>query len=244
MHSALNLHLMQCSMEAFDTARQARSDFEEIFKTLPDVVGFTEVGGTDLRNELAMSAGARGYRVVGGRGDTALAVRGGHEIREQGSVRLHEGGRDEFGPYGPRYLDWVQAEIDGEVVTVSEAHWVRPKTSERRRKHRISTEAALRLAKDKSTGRDLAFTMGDLNEDDSPTERPGSAGARFDAEGITTIWDELGVYPATGPGGGTIDLIASVDADRRVTAAGVHVHRLLNADHHRISGFYTIQHRA
>lgn len=235
------IFLMQASMLASDTIKHARADFATIFEGQPDVIGFTEVTINGLRNELTLSAGENGYKVFGGRGDTALAVRADHAVRDSGSILIHPGGEDEFGAYAARYLDWVTAVVNDEIVTVAEAHWVRPRTPERIRRHRMATDAAVALLKEKSGSSAIAFLLGDLNEDDGPTEDAGSAGARFEAAGITTIWDELGFYPATHDGGRTIDLIASVDADIRVTAVGVYVFRLSHSDHRPVAGFYTVE---
>lgn len=234
-------HFAQVSGEAFDDADKVAEDCNDTFETEPDAAGFTEFSNKGHRDVLLSAAKRNGYLVRGGVGDTAIALRGDHGFRRFQSVIAHGGGRDAFGAYGSRPLEVLTAEMYGETTTVLEGHWVRPKNLDRRKKHAIMTDLAIQLMTEHSAGTKLSVLLGDLNEDDNPTERLGSAGARFNKAGITTVWDELGIYPATGPGGGTIDIAATKDTDKRMRALGVNVWRRGHSDHNRVSFFIGVR---
>lgn len=240
--SARLFHFAQVSLEAFDQNPEVAADVEAALETQPDAVSFSEATVKGHRDEVTEVCKSHDYAVRGGlKGDTCVALRGDHDVMRFESVVAHGGGSDEFGAYGPRTLEVLTARIESEVVTVIGGHWLRPKNVERRAKHAVMTRTAVDQMSIHSGGTRLAVLLGDLNERDTVVERLGTAGARFNAAGITTIWDELGVYPATGPHGGTIDFLATKDEDRRMQAAGVHVWRLGNSDHHRVSGFYSVR---
>lgn len=234
------LHLVQASLEAFDTNPQVTADIEAALTIGADAIGFTEVTRKGHRDELTAAARRHNHIIQGGDGDTAVAIPRHHTFIRGGSRLACTGGRDEFGTYGPRYIDWATVDMYGETVTILEAHWPRPKNTERRIKHKALTESAIRLIQAKSEGAALAFLLGDLNEDDEPGASARAA-AQFKAAGITSIYDELAYYPATGPGGGTIDLIASANRDTRVSAAGAYAWPRGHSDHHRVSAFYTVR---
>jgi hypothetical protein len=233
------LHVIQSSGEAFDSSAQATRDFDHVLFLGADAIGFTEVSKKGHRPELLAACKRHNYILQGGEGDTAVAVSRQHRFIRGGSKLACTGGKDEYGAYGPRYVDWATFEAYGETVTVTEAHWPRPKNAERVAKHKAVTAAVIKLAQEKSTGTALAFILGDVNENLSGAA--GIAERAFANARITHIYDLLRTYPDTGPGGGTIDLIASVNADARVKAVGLHVVGGLNTDHKTVSGFYTVR---
>lgn len=232
------LHLVQYSLEAFDTNPQTTADIEDTLALGADAIGFTEVTKKGHRDELIAAARRHNHLVQAGDGDTAVVIPRHHAYIRGGSRLACTGGRDEHGAYGPRYIDWATANMYGETVTVMESHWPRPKNLQRVGKHNDVTAAAIKLMNEKSAGTALAFMLGDVNED-APAK--GRAWRRLNAADITTIWDELSYYPPTGPGGNTIDWIASNNTDGRVSAVGVNVWPLRNSDHHRVSAFYSVR---
>lgn len=236
----LRLDLTLAPLEAFDAAKLAREDMRDAFTTRPDIVGFTEVSPNGLRDSLLAVARAEGYRVYGGNGDTAVAVRRDIHVTTHGSIRAHSAGKDEHGSYGPRFVDWVQVDLDGERITVAVIHRVRPLNANRRTLGRTVIREALALIQMKSRGTNLGFILGDFNEDDTSGAR-ARANDQLERADVTTFWDRVGEYPATGPGGGTIDWAANPDADTRVTPLAWRVHPRRNADHHRVTFIYNIR---
>lgn len=234
------LHLVQYSLEAFDTNPQITADIEDTLALGADAIGFTEVTKKGHRDELIAAARRTGHLVQAGDGDTAVVIPRHHTYIRGGSRLACTGGRDEYGAYGARYIDWATANMYGETVTIMESHWPRPKNAERRQKHAQVTEAAIKLMHAKSDAAHIAFLLGDINESDGPGTR-GRAGAVLANAGIQSVWDELSYWPPTGPGGGTIDLVASATRDGRVTPAGAYVWPLRNSDHHRVSAFYNVR---
>lgn len=237
----VRIHAMQASGNAFHPAEQAGEALAVILRRVPTVVGLTEVT-RDHAPTLARVARAHGFHLLHGAGDVALALHRRHRIRRSEAIPLHPGGRDEAGAYGPRALAVVEADVDGELVTFVEGHWVRPRTPARRRRHRLTTAAALRILDARSIGRRIAVLMGDTNEVDTPDPaRPGTAGALLEGAGVTTVYDEVGLYPGTGPKGYPIDVIATVDADRRLSVTGIRTWTAPGLDHKQLSAYLRIR---
>jgi hypothetical protein len=251
------LHLMQASMQWRDTDAQTRADFDRILTRGADVIGMTEVSERNRNLRLLRDAAKpTGYQVFNDAaeegfagGETAIAVRKNLDVRSHGAelVNEPEAGKPPAAGHSARLIQWVEVIWEGNRVFVFEAHWVtgfgrRPSRTE---KHRKMTDAIIELVQRNGRGTRLAFFMGDVNLDEETDRgrRQAATHARFTEAGLTTVWDELAVYPGThgnAKTGGTIDIIGSYDPDRRVSADSVRVWRKLNSDHLQVSAWYDV----
>lgn len=230
------LEIAHCSLQTSDTVEQTKHDVSAVLARQPLVAGFTELGKAAHLQAAADSARFYGYNLRAA-GEVVLMWRLPALELDYGSLRVHDGVP---GAYEPRFLLWSTLDWYGETVTVGVAHWVRPGTARRRAHRRAMTDATIALMARSSTGPKIAFMVGDTNEDAS---WGGPVANAYRDAGIRTIYDELRHYPATGPGGGTIDWIASCNRDTRVKGTGFRVYRNLNTDHDAVTAYYAIEPR-
>lgn len=122
-----------------------------------------------------------------------------------------------FGPKGVVYVEFDSTNRDLGHVTVMAAHYL----TEARRPgspwwpwNEKLGKAIGELAEEKGKGKSLVFYGGDQNMADNRNNEP--QGDTFFGEDLTSTWDELKTYENTGHG--CIDVIATYDADKRVSA--------------------------
>lgn len=235
------LHLVQMSGDAFDTASAARADVEANLARRPDALGLTEFSIKGHRTVAEAACKAHGYRLRGGDGDTAICLRGDHDLLAFASPRVHNGGTDSQGRYAARTLEILTADMYGERVTVTESHIVRGGTPTRV-KHRTTTAKLIaQMLNQYAEGNNLAFGLMDANQaDDAGKDEAGSVLGILKAAGLRTVYDELGYHPATGPGGSAIDVCVSANVDTRVRAVVAAPWPLLHSDHHSVSFVYSV----
>jgi hypothetical protein len=179
-------------------------------------------------------------------GNDAICVRDDLTIIAKDATLVNPGvkGTPPVGGHSQRHALWVQVELWKESIFYVEGHWVTgyKQFEERRREHDAMSTEIVRLVQEYGRGKDLAFFSGDTNVPDSEGINPGYK--ILDEGGLTTCWDEIGLYPAThgqnnGPGK-TIDIIGSYDLDVRVTCEKARAWPKSNADHNPISAWYRI----
>ena len=233
-----NIHGSQVSLEAFDSNAQTISDVQAILEAQPDWANFTEATLKNHRDEVAATCKQHGYQLLGGKGDTAIALHRDHRLLGFVSHVAHSGGRDSAGVYGARTVEALTASMYGETVTVLGGHWLRRGTPKRDAKRAAMTKLACELVEHHSEGKRLTFLAGDFNED---CRDNGPAKRMLAAHGIRTLWDSIGEHPATGPGGGCIDWLASSTADTRVTPVWGWAWAERNSDHRAVSGIWRVR---
>lgn len=236
------IHLLQLSGDAFDTATQAHADVEANLRRRPDALGLTEFSVKGHRDVALAACKAHGYRLRGGDGDTAICLRGDHDLLAFASPRVHNGGTDSRGRYAARTLEILTADMYGERVTVTESHIVRGGTPTRV-KHRTTTANLIaKILNQYAAGKNLAFGLMDANQaDDAGKDADGSVLGILAAAGLTSAYDELGYYPATGPGGSAIDVCVSANVDQRVRAVVAAPWELGHSDHRAVSFVWDVR---
>jgi endonuclease/exonuclease/phosphatase (EEP) superfamily protein YafD len=242
-----NLHLHHASLQWKDEDQRTAEDMRRALSLRAPVVSFTEVFPGNQR-WLNVVAEEKGY-VPFMAGNDALAVRKNVKVLDQGEILVNPGvkGKPPAGGHSQRHALWVQMDLWGESVFYVTAHWVTgyKHFKERRDEHDAMSTAIVDLVQSNGKGKDLAFFAGDTNVPDSEGVNPGFV--LLDEGGLTTCWDELGVYPAThgqnnGPGK-TIDVIGSYDRDGRVSCDKARAWPKVAADHNPISAWYKIKQR-
>lgn len=228
---------------------QIESDAEDILSRESDFVGFTEAPpGGNVRPVLLEVALDFGYRLHRGPGDTCIAVQRDWKVVDSGSELVVERkpGPARLGGHGPRFIDFVTAERDGEIVSVHEAHWLTgyTRSNERKAQHVEMTQAMIRNVRAHAPGRALSFFMGDININErlDQGKDPLRPHAQFTKAGLQTIWDELQTYtPGTHGTGNPIDIIGKTVLDARVTGRKVKVWPKGHSDHRAMSAFYEVR---
>lgn len=238
------LHLQHVALKFSDTNRETNEDVGAAFERGAVAVGFTEAARGRKRNNVMSVAKHHGYEVYGGRGDTCIAVTRAVEVVGHDSLLVNtaQGGGVAQGGHSARTLDSVIFEFAGAEVTVFEAHWLRL-TAHGIREHKMMTDAAIEGVQRRGRGRDLAFLMGDVNWQDGPGTGGGDRrkpGYLFAQGGLTTVWDESGIYRDT-HGNNTIDTIASYDRDGRVSLKRTKVWHGVHSDHGPVSAWFDIK---
>lgn len=121
------------------------------------------------------------------------------------------------GPKGIVYVEFDSTNRDLGHVTVMASHYYteghRPGSPWFKMNREIA-KAAGRLARKKGQGRGLVFYGGDQNMVDNASQRPKDDS--FFGEPLTSTWDEVKTYENTGHG--CLDVIATYDGDKRVSA--------------------------
>ena len=230
-----------------DSDAQTASDIDKALAPGKPVVTFTEVSKNNGNLPILRRAARKhGYRVFFEGGEVAIAVKRGIEIIDSGATLVNpaQAGKPPTIGHSRRYALWVKIRYEGEVIFVVTAHWVTgfATDADRREKHEKMSREIVRLVRENGKGANLAFFSGDINAPDRKAPTPGYA--ILTAGGLTTCWDELGVWPSThGRNGSTIDIIGSYDRDGRVSAESARVFRDGFSDHERIRAVYRIKRR-
>jgi GH25 family lysozyme M1 (1,4-beta-N-acetylmuramidase) len=232
----LRMHGMHASLQYSDSTAQQREDLRRIFGRAAErevawATG-TEAGpGAGAQRELLDEIGRdHGYRVfIPNRPtDTWVAVRreringsweSGHVPVVPGSGQLPDAitSGKRWGPKGITWASWNDAQL-GRTVTIGAAHYLtdaREPSSPRWALNRQLAKAAGELARERGQGKAIVFYGGDQNMADNKNGEP--QGDTFFGQPLTSAWDELGKWSGTGHG--NIDVLASYDADRAVSAA-------------------------
>lgn len=238
---------MHASLQFSDTPKQQEADITDLFERAKKrgiwFLTGTEAGsGAGPTGALLLRVGkAMGYHVwvpsekdrgAGSSTDSWVAVgnerikkgswKTGFELAIPGSGALYQKQglpRDALPRWGPRGIVWVS--FDNEYVgpvSVAAAHYLTKGRSPRGQpiKGVNHFEWNKKLAKEigdwareHGKGKGLAFYGGDQNIDDRADDT-------FLGQPLTSAWDELKKWESTGHG--TIDVIASYNADTRVKA--------------------------
>jgi hypothetical protein len=201
-----------------------------------DVRGFTEAAR--YRSVLRRACKDRGYQLVlPPEGDTAIALRGDHELLANGWQPVVASSHKPL--HGPRGIHVATFRPAGtrERISVCELHNVRAVVSGAQQLAMVRELGEAVAAAGR--GSRLAFYMGDMNHDDrrkdySPYDR------HLRKLDLTSCWDELGRWPATHEHGTTIDVVGSYDPDNRVTCLRARTWHQLHSDHSALSAFYRI----
>jgi hypothetical protein len=246
---SFTLHLQQASMKFNQSRAQIEKDLEDQFTRGADFVGHTEAPPRgNVRPVLLEVAADFGYRVHRGPGDTCISVARDWKVTDSGSELVVERKRAplRLGGHGPRFIDFVTAERDGEIVSVHEAHWLAgyTRSAERKAKHLAMTQAMIHNVRAHAPGRALSFFMGDININErlDRGQDPKRPHAQFTKAGLQTIWDELQTYtPGTHGPGNPIDVIGKTVRDVRVTGRKVKVWPKGHSDHRAMSALYEVR---
>lgn len=240
---------MHCSMQAFDTGQQKQMDVNKIFSRAKNrevawITG-TEAGpaSMNLRKYLRDAGDEYGYRLQIA-GDIWIAVRKAM-IRGDwmdGWINVLESEQG-AGKHSDRGVCWVQfvSAHQGQLlgqVSVAAAHYLTKGRQPGDPNYRLNSRLSVAIGnwgKVHGKGAALAFYGGDQNIVDSKDDT-------FRGAPFTSLGDELKKYPSTGHG--PIDVIASYNADKRVT--GKYWRTLsdqefrLNTDHFLCEGGYSV----
>jgi hypothetical protein len=238
--STLTLQVEQASQRYTVPGKLESDELDQALSHGADVVGFTEV--RSFHDELARACGRHHYALLlppkGSGTDSAIAVLASHRIESTGYVPVVEPSARPR--HSARGIQWVQLTPDGtsERVTVCSGHWLTERSDEGHQRIAM-TRAMADVVREAAAGDRLAFWTGDTNNPDHELERTPVDRALRKAE-LTSCWDELGRYPATGPHGGTIDVVGSYDPDRRVECLRARRWVSLYSDHQPVSAWYRI----
>lgn len=234
--------LRHSSMQHTDPLDQRAEDARTAFRPgpdgLPDAIGFTELGGSDVL--VKQQAAVAGYRVLT-MSSIGIAVHRQLEVLEVSRTEVLEGqGGLKHGNYAPRGVLAVTVRtLGGNIVTVHEQHWITDAPTARRAgKRREQSLAMVEQVEMHSRGGRVSFWMGDDNEDEG--RREAEVQKPLTRAGLISIWDDLNWYPDT-HGPKTIDVIGRYRKDRRVKARRAHVYPRRFSDHKLVEAVYSIK---
>lgn len=246
------------SGEVFDSAPKRKEDYLKIFNRDADILTGTEVPSTfgPMRHVIESYALDAEYWPFfpGHANDGWIAMKkdlvpgglkGGYIPVTPGSHELHD--PHPYGPRGVTHASGVSPDLGR--ISMAVFHFLTkgrfPGQAQKDAPHdpvnhyKVNKEYGRAIgewAKDAGKGSGLAFADGDSNLIDKKTDI-------FNGQPLTTCWDELGKHPNTGHG--NIDVIASLDWDKRVkcTSARVFTDKdlFLNGDHFYIEAVYQIR---
>lgn len=233
----MGVRIVHSSQQFSDTKAQHIHDADALFGYCRDngvsFVSGTEAGNSPANNDLRMALLAASKRTnflmnAHKWGDWTAVNLSLCEFIEDGYagpfIEGTTGLKPSQGAHAPRGITWSTARSKAKgvgVLTMGSAHFLTQRSIVASK----TTNAPLQLGigawgKQKSKGKRLVFIGADVNQDDERRQP-------FGAAPFTTVWDELGKYPATHgrdkQHGSTIDVIASYDADRRVSAQSARV---------------------
>lgn len=232
------LQLTHASMRYDDSPAEFRADLRKLESYGGDIIGFTEVAGRNkILNDFARANDMRAITFPAGDGGFLVRTGENLKVRRKNAVKGHPGIK---GQYGPRYVHEVSVLFHGRVLWAHEAHWVNKAENSRLRAehHSKMTRVIASEVRRHAKGDRLSFFMGDLNFD--PNEK-GYPRELFRRNKLAVCWDDAGVQPPTGPGGGTIDIIGRYKPDKAVSYKRYKMHPKGNADHRPFSVFYEIE---
>lgn len=236
------LHLQQASLQFSDTKQQRRVAVKAALARNAHVVGFTEAAEKSTRDIIREECVRAGYIWVPGAGDGGFAVRKDVKRLNVGAVMVNpkDPRPPSKGGHAARFVNWVKCMFEGEVFVVHEGHWLTGlhKGGKRLIGHQAMTRAMGHIVSEHGEGLRLSFWMGDTNVDDADNT-PGYDNI-LKEHGLTSIWDELDVYPSTHRDN-TIDVIGTFDADKRVTLDRYKVWPPGPGDHRHVSAWFDIK---
>lgn len=210
------------------------------------VVSFTEVYDANER-VLRRVCNERGYVLAQAAGNDAVCVRADGVVVDSGATLVNKGekGKPPNGGHSVRHAAWVLVRFPDVAVPVFyvSAHWVTGATrfAARRRKHAAMSAEIVRLVTQHTRAGAVAFFAGDTNVRDTPGSSEGYE--TLEAAGLSTCWDDLGIYPATHGKARkrkTIDVIGSYDGDERVVCEKAQAWPKVVSDHAPISAWYAV----
>jgi hypothetical protein len=246
------LRVMHASMQFSDTVAQHQRDADRVFRyAKANGIVFltgTEGGGTSLSKALAASAKLNGFRLnlhrsgewVAVNGELATVIEQGHEgpfIPGTKGLKASQGG------HAPRGITWTTAQVPkiGKVTTGSVHYLTRRSMDAGDKTNDPLARGIASWGRDKGKGRALVLVNGDMNMDDARTDT-------FLGGPFTSVWDELKKWPGTlgtKARGRTIDVSASYDHDRRVSARSAKVlddrELQLGTDHFPLVAVYAVE---
>lgn len=238
----MRLHVAHASLEYKDSDRQHTQDIEKIFDRAVDK-GYAWLTGTEagpgsgnIGEELIRVSRDFGYvpwvpQIQGDRDarrtDCWIAVRkdliqgklhGDFIPVIPGSTELKRKVDARWGPKGVVCVNFESTiSVLGEV-NIGAAHYIHdahnPSEQPEWDLNKQLSDGIVEWAKDAGRGSAIVFFGADSNMHDDKNDRP--EGDPFFGGSMSTVWDELKHYENTGHG--TIDVIATYNRDRRVTA--------------------------
>jgi hypothetical protein len=250
---ARHVRILHASCQFSDTraehAHDARAIFAHARRSGIELVSGTEAGGNSLSWQIPKAARAHGYAIELRGGDWVAVDREFGIVDRRGYVPVYAGlsRPARLGGHGPRGITWIRVRPRDRriapAVFYGSSHWLtrRSLRASGLRSNRRLARAVGRWAADHGRGDALVFYAADVNEDDRRRDV-------FARGPLTTCWDELRKWPATRSSGRTIDVIASLDWDDRVSCSGAR--RLddrdlfLFSDHAAIEAGYRVRLRS
>ena len=221
------LKLMHVSMQFSDTSKQQRVDADTVV-AWADAHRVAFLTGTEAGNRTvlveALKAAAKewGWGFHSRHGEWVMVNRqlttGKPTIGYAGPfIPGTRGLTAPQGAHGPRGICWTTAEVpEIGTVTVGSAHYLTKRSIDATgHSNTPLIKGIASWGEEKGKGKLLCFINADINRDDQHRDP-------FDGGPFTSIWDELGKYPATHGRdkrhGSTIDMSASYNSDGRVSA--------------------------
>lgn len=238
------LRLAESSMQIDDRTGVIRRHLHEMLEVEREhetpVCGFTEANG-DVAAAIEEIGPEYGFRFLDGKGDGAFLVARANPIVDHGAdlVIPRKPGKPAQGGHGERYVNWVQVEWEGELVSASLAHWLTGyrKNSYRREMHVDMTEAVVKRTRIQGRERALSFWMGDINVADEKANQDYDEA--LDDGQLISIWDATRRHPNTHDSR-TIDVVGHLLKDKRVKPVRGRTYRG-TSDHERVVGIYRVQ---
>jgi hypothetical protein len=252
-----NVRLQHNSMQFSDEAYQQRSDMDAVFKRARDrkvmfVTGTESGAGGNhvLYDALRKTAPLYGFKVNAHKWGDWVAVNVTlADFVESGYDGPHipgtKGLKASQGAHSPRGIAWLTAKAKTQgvgTITVGAVHYLTARSIKVSGSNAPLQKGIADWGKEKGKGSALVFVTGDVNMHDDTRDV-------FNGHPFTTCWDELGKYPATHgrdkAHGSTIDIIASYNADGRVSCKAAAAQDdstvKLATDHFLIEATYTVR---
>jgi hypothetical protein len=243
------LKIVHASLEVFDTDEQALHDVKELSGLGAHILCGTESGDLDRQAKIGLALSDAGYRsYIPSRTDGWVAVKrslvhGDWTARYTQVIKSAPAMNDPH-PYSARGVVQVMFNHDslGHITVVGGGHYLTKGRWKNQAQqdhpgdpvdhvawnHKIANAMAdACLAGARGSG--ISFFTADTNLIDQTTDV-------FYGKPLTTCWDELGKWPNTGHG--NIDVVGSVDSDKRVTCESAKV--LTDADLHLFTDHFVV----
>jgi hypothetical protein len=230
-----DVRVIHSSQQFSDSKSQHAHDAEALFayatKRGALFVTGTEAGGGktnhDLRDYLVVAAKRYGFTINAHKhGDWTSTNASVANVIESGYagpfIPGTTGLRASQGAHAPRGVTWQTASMQGVgLITIGSAHYLTQRSIVAGGVTNEALAAGIAAwGADKARGKRLVIINADVNMDDAKRDV-------FLGHPFTSCWDELGKHPATHgrdkQHGSTIDVSASYDADKRVSAKAARV---------------------
>jgi hypothetical protein len=247
----ITLDVMHCSMQFSDSTKAKQADAKKIFERVSSKnkawVSGTEAGlgaSADLRRALESQAKANNYRFKA-QSDVWIAVdrdRITPKTWKTGWIKTLESGTgsQNFSDRGILWAQWEDKELKAQV-SVGVSHYMTHGRTPKEEYYSANTRLTRAIAawgKQHGEGAQLCFFAADANIPDRTMDV-------FRGAPFTTLGDELKKWENTGHG--TIDIIASYDADGRVKGKYWRVlddrEFPLATDHYAVEGGFVVRSR-